>query len=410
MLCDLQTTTSHNSRLLNFKEEEVVIKNRRSFSSNEGDAKRKPSFISSVVENIRTEMARNKDMKESLNHFREEARKLEETEALKKARAKYDSVERETRSSLHSVKESLSHLSDAEAVKKTREKTQQVLKTTLEAAESFATKTAETEAAKSLGSLVDDGLYVKPSKLRKRKDFVTQRSFDINESESRVQVHKESLWSQSWSDLRAKSPIFDRLTNWRQSDSPVLRAASSLTERVSDLFGSLFQKNELSAVLTEIVKVDANFDKNDFCDWLQKEAIPNVLEAIAVGDLEVMSDWMHEACFSIISQPIKAAASAGQVIRSRILDVSSVDISFGKIVPDSGPLLVITFLSQQTKPVVFDEITGKRIYTSKEEEGDEDVIIRVNHVWVVCRDQSELDPKAAWKILEMASSSSQQFM
>lgn len=38
------------------------------------------------MENIKQEMAKNKEMKESLKKFREEAEKLEHSEALQKAR------------------------------------------------------------------------------------------------------------------------------------------------------------------------------------------------------------------------------------------------------------------------------------------------------------------------------------
>jgi import inner membrane translocase subunit TIM44 len=38
------------------------------------------------VENIKQELAKNKEMKESLKKFREEAEKLEQSEALQKAR------------------------------------------------------------------------------------------------------------------------------------------------------------------------------------------------------------------------------------------------------------------------------------------------------------------------------------
>lgn len=40
-------------------------------------------------------MAKNKEMKESLKKFRSEAEKLEQSEALKAARQKFESVEKE---------------------------------------------------------------------------------------------------------------------------------------------------------------------------------------------------------------------------------------------------------------------------------------------------------------------------
>lgn len=36
-------------------------------------------------------------------------------------------------------------------------------------------------------------------------------------------------------------------------------------------------------------------------------------------------------------------------------------------------------------------------------EGDPEKVLRVTNVWVLCRDQSELDPKAAWRLLELSA-------
>jgi import inner membrane translocase subunit TIM44 len=51
--------------------------------------------LSRLYENFREEMAKNKEMKESLKKFREEAEKLEQSEALKAARQKFETVEKE---------------------------------------------------------------------------------------------------------------------------------------------------------------------------------------------------------------------------------------------------------------------------------------------------------------------------
>ena len=42
----------------------------------------------------------------------------------------------------------------------------------------------------------------------------------------------------------------------------------------------------MSEVLTEIIKMDPNFDTNEF--------IPNILESICRGDLEILKDWCTE--------------------------------------------------------------------------------------------------------------------
>ncbi|OPJ77665.1 hypothetical protein AV530_010147 [Patagioenas fasciata monilis] len=53
-------------------------------------------FISGFVENIKQELAKNKEMKESIKKFRDEARKLEESDALREARRKYVSLPHES--------------------------------------------------------------------------------------------------------------------------------------------------------------------------------------------------------------------------------------------------------------------------------------------------------------------------
>lgn len=42
--------------------------------------------------------------------------------------------------------------------------------------------------------------------------------------------------------------------------------------------GGLFSKTEMSEVLTEILKVDPNFDKDSFLKQCERDIIPNVLE------------------------------------------------------------------------------------------------------------------------------------
>ena len=68
---------------------------------------RRPSFLSQLVENIKQEMQKNKEMKESLKKFREEAQKLEQSEALRTARQKFQAVESEASKGSEVIKEKL---------------------------------------------------------------------------------------------------------------------------------------------------------------------------------------------------------------------------------------------------------------------------------------------------------------
>lgn len=49
-------------------------------------------FLGELLENIKQELSKNKEMKDNIKKFREEAKKLEESDALKQARRKYVSV------------------------------------------------------------------------------------------------------------------------------------------------------------------------------------------------------------------------------------------------------------------------------------------------------------------------------
>ena len=63
----------------------------------------------------------------------------------------------------------------------------------------------------------------------------------------------------------------------------------------SCIVGGVFSKTEMSEVLTEICKMDPSFDMELFIRECRDDIIPNVLEAILRGDLEILEDWCHEA-------------------------------------------------------------------------------------------------------------------
>lgn len=70
-------------------EPDAIISTQRHISARPPPPPEKKGFFHSIIDNIRQEISRNKELKENLQHFRKEAAKLEESEALKKAREKY---------------------------------------------------------------------------------------------------------------------------------------------------------------------------------------------------------------------------------------------------------------------------------------------------------------------------------
>lgn len=49
-------------------------------------------------------------------------------------------------------------------------------------------------------------------------------------------------------------------------------------------------------------------------------------------------------------------------------------------------------------------------FTLQVVEGDPTKVMRVQYVWVLCRDMVELNPQAAWRLLDLSAQSSEQLV
>ena len=390
-------------------------------------------FYSRVIENIRNEWSQNKEIKENLEKFRKETQKLEETEALKQAREKYKKVEEESLKDVNevlqtardSLKSRVEKAKEAEIFKKTIKLSDTISNKAKDAAEGiskqgeYLKETAAfkkmSEASKTVERELNDAdmlssLYIAPKELLKRSerstlyssDFHQQRHVEPNEDVRTVELHKDSKWSESWSKFKDENPyinkIFEIKMKYDESDNPIVTATKSFVDRVGSIMGGLFQRTDLSNVLTEICKVDPNFDINTFMSECEKFIIPTILEAMSRRELDILSDWCHEAVFNVLSKPIVDAQKLGLKINTRILDIQNLDLALGRMM-EQGPVLVFTFHAQQISYVT--DSKGNVV------EGDPDKIVQNTYVMAFCRDQNDLDPKTAWRLIDVAMQQSQ---
>ncbi|XP_017779867.1 PREDICTED: mitochondrial import inner membrane translocase subunit TIM44 [Nicrophorus vespilloides] len=393
---------------------------------------KRPTFISRLYDNLKDEMAKNKEMKESLKKFRDEAQKLEESDALKAARQKFESVEKEASKGSEVFKERFSTIKDkvqgvideagkTDIAKKASKLTGDIGKTVThnisERAQVIGKTSAFqtiTEASKAVKKEIDTEsiqgrVYQSPAKLRKRTETSdmgnVNKFYEPNTEALGIELHKDSKFYESWQNFKDNNPYVHKVIDWKlkydESENPVIRASRVLTEKVSDIMGGLFQKTELSETLTEICKIDNSFEQKRFLKQCEVDIIPNILEAMTRGDLDILKDWCHEGPFNLFAVPIKEAYKKGYRIESKILDIDNVDLVMGKVM-DQGPVLIITFTSQQIMCVK--DASGGLV------EGDPEKVMRVSYVWVLCRDPSELNPRAAWRLLDLSASSNVQFV
>ncbi|XP_063704714.1 mitochondrial import inner membrane translocase subunit TIM44 [Culicoides brevitarsis] len=396
---------------------------------------RRPGFFAQVIDNIKDEMQKNKEMKENLKKFREEAQKLEESDALKAARQKFNTVEAEAAKSSDALKDKLGNIKDkvedvfeevgkTEIAKKAKGITDDISKQARSAAEQIAEtgqKLGASEAFKAASQAaatvkkeiggntgIEGRVYVSPAKLRKRVEVMFDESskvFEANTEAMGVELHKDSKFYQAWEDFRNNNQYVNKVLSWKmkydESENPAIRASRLLTDKITDIFGGLFSKTELSETLTEICKIDPNFDQKQFLRDCENDIIPNILEAMIRGDLEILKDWCFESTYNIIATPITAAKKLGYYLDSKILDIENVDIAMGKVM-EQGPVLIITFQTQQIMCVR----DSKGVVV----EGDPDKVMRVNYVWVLCRDPNDLNPKSAWRLMELSANSTEQLV
>ncbi|KAG8594187.1 hypothetical protein GDO81_001116 [Engystomops pustulosus] len=324
------------------------------------------------------------------------------------------------------VKESIDEVGKSDIGRKIREGVEEAAKTAKHSAESVSKggeKIGKTAAFKVISQgvetvkkeidesiLAQTGPYRPPTKLRKRSEFSgekinEEKVFEPNEESMGVVLHKDSKWHQQWKDFKDNNVVFNRFFEMKmkydESDNALIRASRTLTDKISDLFGGMFSKTEMSEVLTEIVKVDRNFDKDAFLKMCEKDIIPNILEAIVRGDLDVLKDWCYEATYSQLAHPIQQAKAMGLRFHSKVLDIDNIDLAMGKMM-EQGPVLIITFQAQLV--MVLKNQKGEVV------EGDQDKVLRMLYVWALCRDQDEFNPYAAWRLLDISSSASEQIL
>uniref|UniRef100_A0AAY4E6Y4 Mitochondrial import inner membrane translocase subunit TIM44 n=1 Tax=Denticeps clupeoides TaxID=299321 RepID=A0AAY4E6Y4_9TELE len=386
----------------------------------------KKGFLGEFLESLKQELSKNKEMKENIKKFREEAKRLEESEALQQARRKYKTIESETvktsevlkktlGSISETVKEGLEEVGRSGMGKKIKEGVEEAAKTAKTSAETVSKsgeKLGKTGAFKAISQGMESvkkeiemgqgGPYKPPTRLRKRSDFSSKaggsesKVFEANEEAMGVVLHKDSKWYQQWKDFKDNNVVFNSKGRTHNSWLRLLR----LSRTPSPICG-LFSKTEMSEVLTEILRVDPSFDKDLFLKQCERDIIPNILESMIRGELEVLKDWCYEATYSQLAHPIQQAKALGLQFHSRILDIDNIDLAMGKMM-EQGPVLIITFQAQMV--MVIRNTKGEVV------EGDPEKVLRMMYVWALCRDQEEFNPHAAWRLLDISASSTEQIL
>lgn len=377
------------------------------------------------MENLKQEVNKNKEIKDNIKKFREEAQKLEESDALKSARSKFNAVESEAFKSSSVLKERIDDIKGkvqdvldeagkSDIARKAGKFTEDLSKSAKGVTDTISEKRdviGQSAAFKVIKNEISSDniqgrVYSSPLKLRKRVEIeVDMKEFKPDSESTGVELHKDYKIFQSWENFKNNNAYVNKVLDWKikyeESENSVIRASRLLTDKVSDIMGNLFSKTELSETLTELCKIDPSFDEKQFLRFCETDIIPNILESICRGKLDILKDWCFESTYNIIATPLEQAVKSGYKLDSKILDIENIELAMGKVM-EQGPVLIITFQTQQIMCV--------RDSNNAVIEGSPDKVMRVNYVWVLCRDPNELNPRAAWRLMELSASSQEQLV
>ncbi|CDW60504.1 mitochondrial import inner membrane translocase [Trichuris trichiura] len=424
----------------------------------------KKNFLKNLVDYVQEELEKNKQLKvsvmraqlrpsafccqENLKRLKAETDRLEQSETLKQARLKFDLIEQETVKSSERLQQRLLQLQSyirktMEEAKKTEigqksiEMGEAAYKTVLDAAETLE-KSAEllskTPAYRSLADVIYQRHRVKGAKTVRDEldhfafagDHIYRKPVWICRDVSSVTVHKDQQWYSAWkswtesnayiqserlfplaSSLRA--PYKTELTDWKlqydESSNPVIRATRFVSTKLYEVASSLFRGNNISEVATEICKVEPDFTVPKFCSHCRTDIIPNVLEvndcrrfnerfkAVFRGELEIVKDWCTDAAYAQLTHYFTDCKASGYIVEAQLLDIENVDVIMGKMT-EYGPLLLVNFTTHQIRSVK--SPTGQSMFGTSENP------VSIGYIFVFCRNVEELDPRAAWKIMEVS--------
>uniref|UniRef100_A0A0N4Z1W2 Mitochondrial import inner membrane translocase subunit TIM44 n=1 Tax=Parastrongyloides trichosuri TaxID=131310 RepID=A0A0N4Z1W2_PARTI len=386
---------------------------------NSGGPPPQGGFLSKLIHNLKEEFSKNEDLKKNSEALEKRLRELQETEALKEARKKFDTVEKETYKGgdivKHKAKELKDHVKKAvsefektEAGKRVMETSAEALKKAKEAAE-VAGKVVEkvgdtevykqvSEVAKEVDSIADVHMYKKPDQLKMRTSELDKafanRPIEANTEATGITLHKNAKWYAGWKEYTEKNPYYNKLLDLKmkydESDNIAVRMLRGITERLGSVLSTSSPEGE---VLREVAKMDPTFNVDEWLKFVEKQVIPNILEAYIRNDLKVLESWCHERAYKVLATTLKEYQEIGyNISESKVIDVSKVELNTGKMM-EQGPVFVISFQAYMINVVKNRE--GKII------QGDDKNPVRVTHIWVMCRDMEEYNPATAWKVLEI---------
>ncbi|KAF9518018.1 hypothetical protein BS47DRAFT_1338909 [Hydnum rufescens UP504] len=394
------------------------------------------TFIDTLQEEIR----KNRRFQEDLLQLKGDVDKLQDSEALKRARDVYERARLTS-----SIKENPRLRAAAEELRKQGIKIGDVVSDALKTMEesdimraisrassavsSTIASTTEpirnTAAYKALSETVLDALddsgssrhggYEAKEARRKRREKRlakagkaagrVQRTEANPEAGERLVLHKDAAKNEKWDRLKQTNPILRQFTNLRraydESENPFVSGVRSVT----DTIGTLFDENETAQATRILRAMDPTFDVEGFHRELREYIIPEVVDAYLSADREALQAWCGEATYNVLWATMEQYLKQGLLPESEVLDIRHVDVSSGKILEGNLPVFEVSFSTQEV--LMFRNALTREVVV-----GAPDRVEQCRYAAILTRDEGELrnELTAGWKVIEMARRSARSYL
>ncbi|KAM0749556.1 Tim44-domain-containing protein [Meredithblackwellia eburnea MCA 4105] len=403
------------------------------------------SPFQAFVDVLRDEVRKNREWQDSVKQLQGEASKVQDSEAMKRAREVYErarltasirenprlqAAAEELRKAGHTVNDAVSH-----ALKGMEENIlfrggRDALYKVGTAAYTASEPIRETEAYKAVAAEITEALdnaasntqhggYVEKEDRRRRRKARLEKAGKIEgmgvgsarkrtvkveedpDAGQAIQLHatanaptKPSLFS-----TLAPQPLKDYLSNlshaYQESDSAVISSLRVVTNGV----GRFFDETETAKVVRLVKEMDPDFTQEGFVRELREYIVPELVEAYVTADGVTLKEWCSEGTYNVLMATLQPFISPSLISESRVLDIRNLDIMKVRILDDQDnlPVFVVAWRTQEV-------LAYRDLKTGEIAQGDEDRIEQVGYVAVFTRVEEQLgnETTGGWRVIDMA--------
>ncbi|KAI0080134.1 TIM44 subunit of mitochondria import inner membrane translocase [Panus rudis PR-1116 ss-1] len=397
------------------------------------------SPFQTFVEVLKEELRKNRELQENVKQLQGDVDKLQDSEAMKKARAAYErarltssikenprlraAAEQLRKSGVKvgdAVSEALKSMEESELVRAISRASAAVSSTIASTTEPIRNTAAYKALSETLVEALDDsgsakhgGFEEKEARRKRRqmrlakagKDSMTSRIKANPDAGAAMVLHKDSPRQERWNRLKETSPLFRKLAELRQqydeSENPVVASLRSITSTI----GSWFDENESAQVQRMMKAMDPTFNLESFERELREYIVPEVVDAYLTADQEALKAWCGEATYNVLWATMEQYLKQGLISDSKCLDIRQVEVSTGKILENDVPVFVITFATQEM-------LLFRNAKTGEIVVGAEDRVEQCHYAAVITRVEEELDNEltGGWKVIDMARRSARAYL